>query len=69
MDKENYKTICILGYVFSALGAIVLTALEFGWINTKPPQILYWAYLIGSGPKPLSRNGMTTNFILPIRSF
>ena len=29
----------------------------------------YWAYLIGSGPKPLSRNGMTTNFILPIRSF
>ena len=47
MDKENYKTICILGYVFASLGAIVLTALEFGWINTKPPQILYWAYLIG----------------------
>ena len=29
----------------------------------------YWAYLIGSGPKPLSRNGMTTSYILPIRSF
>ena len=29
----------------------------------------YWAYLIGSGPKPLSRNGITTSFILPIRSF
>ena len=29
----------------------------------------YWAYLIGSGPKPLSRNGVTTSLILPIRSF
>jgi len=47
MDKENYKMICILGYVFAALGAIVAASLEFGWITTKPPQALYWAYLIG----------------------
>ena len=39
--------ICILGYVFAALGAIVAAALEFGWMKTKPPQALYWAYLIG----------------------
>ena len=38
---------CILGYVFAALGAIVAASLEFGWMKTKPPQILYWAYLIG----------------------
>ena len=47
MDRENYKMICILGYVFAALGAIVAAALEFGWIQQKPPQALYWAYLIG----------------------
>jgi hypothetical protein len=29
----------------------------------------YWAYLLGSGPKPLSRNAMTTANIFPIRSF
>ena len=39
--------ICILGYVFAALGAIVAAALEFGWIQQKPPQVLYLAYLIG----------------------
>jgi H+/Cl- antiporter ClcA len=44
---DNYKLICILGYVFAALGAIVATSLEFGWIQTKPPVELYWAYLIG----------------------
>jgi hypothetical protein len=44
---ENYKMMCILGYVFAALGAIVAAALEFGWIENKPPKILYWAYLIG----------------------
>lgn len=38
---------CILGYVFAALGAIVAASLEFGWMENKPPRILYWAYLIG----------------------
>ncbi len=47
MDRENYKMICILGYVFAALGAIVAAALEFGWMKTKPAPIFYWAYLIG----------------------
>jgi hypothetical protein len=47
MDRENYKMICILAYVFASLGAIVGAALEFGWMTTKPPQVLYWAYLIG----------------------
>lgn len=44
---DNYKTICILAYIFAALGSIVAASLEFGWIETKPPKILYWAYLIG----------------------
>jgi hypothetical protein len=45
--EDNYKTICILGYFFAALGAIVTAALEFGWIQTKPPKALYYAYFIG----------------------
>lgn len=43
----DYKNVCILGYVFAALGAIIASALEFGWIQTKPEPIFYWAYLIG----------------------
>jgi hypothetical protein len=44
---DNYKIICILAYIFASLGAIVAASLEFGWIETKPPKVLYWAYLIG----------------------
>jgi hypothetical protein len=43
----DYKTFCIIGYIFAALGAIVASSLEFGWIENKPPRIFYWAYLIG----------------------
>ena len=45
--EDNYKTICILGYFFAALGAIVTASLEFGWIETKPPKTLYYVYFIG----------------------
>lgn len=45
--EDNYKIICILGYFFAALGAIVTASLEFGWIETKPPKVLYYAYFIG----------------------
>ena len=45
--EENYKTICIIGYILAALGAIVTASLEFGWIETKPPRALYYAYFIG----------------------
>lgn len=46
--EENYKMICIIGYVLAALGSIVGAALEFGWIEYKPPKFMYYAYLIGA---------------------
>ena len=45
--EENYKIICLLAYFFAALGSIVTASLEFGWIKTKPPMTLYYAYFIG----------------------
>ena len=45
--EDNYKIICILGYFVAALGAIVTASLEFGWIETKPSKVLYYAYFIG----------------------
>ena len=43
----DYKSICVLGYIFAALGSIVFSAKHYGWTQFEPNEILYHAYFIG----------------------
>jgi len=43
----DYKTICIIGYILSAIGAIVTSSIKLGWINIVIPEEVYYAYFIG----------------------
>ena len=43
----DYKTIWIIGYILSAIGAIVTSSIKLGWINIKLPEEVYYAYFIG----------------------